>query len=67
MTPATARERVEAIAGAAGDDERAHNLEDQLYLDFVAHVAAHPGDVDLAGVAREVLRSQDIVFSRWCA
>lgn len=51
-----------------GDDEIAHSVEDSMYQDFVEFISK--GDFDkseLIEMAKELLKSQDINFSRWCA
>ncbi len=55
-----------AINQAARDPETAHILEDELYHEFILHVATH-GDENLRNMAMLVLRSKDISFPRWCA
>ena len=65
MTHDEAKQRVQAIRDAAGDDESAHGMEDQLYLDFVRHVASHEGPH--RAIAEEILKTGEIDFARWCA
>jgi hypothetical protein len=48
----------------AWDCESAHRLEDSLRAAFIEHVAA-TADEPLATMARMVLTSRDIEFSRW--
>lgn len=50
------------------DDEMAHSVEDSMYQDFVDFVSK--GDFDkseLIKMSKELLKSQDIDFARWCA
>lgn len=50
----------------AYDDERAHGMEDDLYFEFIKHVA----DLELGELsekAKLVLSSKQIEFKRWCA
>ena len=54
------------IEAMKDDDESAHNAEDALYASFIQHVADTAGG-DLAEMAREVLKTADIDFTRWCA
>lgn len=61
-----AKHRVEEIRRSAGDDERAHGMEDSLYSDFIKHVQALGID-GVSDVAAEILKTKDIDFSRWCA
>lgn len=71
MNAEEARERVEAIRAAAGDDEGAHSMEDELYRDFIAAIAQTVTDRGrpsaAAEVAQIVLMTQEIEFARWCA
>lgn len=62
MTLDEVYERLAEIDREKNDDERAHGLEDQLYIDVLAHLAAS-GEA-LAGLA---LKARDIKFRRWCA
>ena len=48
------------------DDENAHRLEDELYRDFIHHVADTTAG-ELAECAKLVLSSWDMKFSRWYA
>ena len=66
MTLQEVHDRVEFIKRVAGDDEAAHVAEDQLHEDFIAWVHAS-GAVELAEMARVVLTTQDVEFSRWYA
>lgn len=43
----------------------AHSKEDDLRDDFIKYVASLDGDV--AKLAREVLKTNNIDFARWCA
>jgi hypothetical protein len=58
--------RVAKIEEESWDDEVAHIKEDELRRDFIKHVA-ESGDKNLAEMASEVLKTEDIDFSRWCA
>lgn len=60
-------EKVREIRGAQKDYERAHILEDQLYLDFVAHVYTSSDDEELSAMARQVLVTRSINFPRRCS
>lgn len=60
------KKRVAEIEAMKGDDESAHNAEDALYASFIQHVA-DTADGELAEMAREVLKTADISFARWCA
>jgi hypothetical protein len=48
------------------DDERAHCSEDQLREAFIRHVADTAGG-ELSELARLVLTTSDMEFSRWYA
>ena len=54
------------IEAMKGDDESAHSAEDGLRAEFIALVA-EVGSPELAEMAREVLKTDDIRFCRWCA
>jgi cobalamin biosynthesis protein CobT len=55
---------MQEIEKQADDDAIAHGLEDDLYRRFVRHVA-QVGPPELAEMAQEVLKTQDISFMRW--
>jgi hypothetical protein len=57
--------RLADIAASAGDDEGAHCMQDELYEDFIAHVATLESDLGIC--ARLVLTVRDIEFERWYA
>ena len=59
-----AQERVQAIRDMA-DDELAHSFEDSLYCDF-AMMVAH-SDSEFSEIAKEICKTMDIDFARWCA
>ena len=64
--------RVTKIEEAAheNDDEGAHEQEDHLHRDFIRYVAERGSQElaeDLAVMAREILRTDDIDFMRWYA
>lgn len=65
---AEAKRRVAKIAEIGDDDsEQSHILEDLLYRDVLMTIRDHSDDVDASRLAGEVLRTQDIQFSRWYA
>lgn len=66
MTLEEIEARLEDIERSAKDSEMAHGLEDDLYIDFVQHVA-QMGPPELAEMAKAVLRSQQLDFPRLCA
>jgi hypothetical protein len=57
------RSRVIEIARVTWDAEKAHSLEDKLYLDFIKHIAEAKGPY--SALATEVLRSQELAVKRW--
>ena len=65
MTHDEAKMRVLAIREAAGDYETAHSMEDELYLDFVRHIAS--GQSQYRAVAEEILKTRKFDFARHCA
>ena len=60
------KQEVAKIEAMKGDDESAHSAEDGLRAEFIALVA-EVGSPELAEMAREVLKTDDIRFCRWCA
>ena len=66
MTPESVRQRVADIAACKGDDEHAHSMEDDLYFDVLAHIAAGLC-ADPKACANEATKSKEIDFQRWCA
>lgn len=62
----TIQQRVRHIEQCKGDYECAHGMEDQLMQDFIKHVA-EKGSPKLKAMAREVLKTEDIDFPRYCA
>jgi hypothetical protein len=65
MTKEQIIKNVKEIKGSQHDAEAAHSMEDSLYLEFVEYVATLP--IPIAEKAKEVLKTQYIEFSRWCA
>jgi hypothetical protein len=62
MTKEEITERVEGIKIAKADYELAHQLEDQLYLDFVKYVSTLK--TPIGDKAKELLKSREIDFYR---
>lgn len=60
------QKRIEKIKECAWDSEVAHGDEDSLYEDFIRFVAVD-GPEPFSAMAKEVLKTQEIIFSRWCA
>ena len=64
MDKTEAKERVEQIRLKMRDCETAHFMEDELYTEFIRHVAN--GDFgELSEVAKIVLEAEKIDFERW--
>ena len=61
------KSRVIEIRDISRDDERAHIFEDNLFHDFVVCIAEGNFEGDIKEGAKEVLKSLDIDFARWCA
>jgi len=59
-------DRVADIKAAIDDDEMAHCAEDNLRLDFIKHISK-TGTKEQRKMAREVLKTEEFDFSRWCA
>jgi hypothetical protein len=66
MNIADVKHRVLEIERMKGDNESAHFNEDSLYEDFVIYIAKE-GTGELAELAKEILKTQDIKFDRWYA
>ena len=57
------RERLAYIESVKDNDEAAHDAEDHLMVKFITYVAEN-GPEPLNEMAREVLKSQEILFER---
>jgi hypothetical protein len=57
--------RIDNIKAVSGDDEVAHIEEDALREDFIKYIAI--GGNVTSEMAKEVLKTNDIDFARWCA
>lgn len=66
LTVVEVEARVQAIRDIARDDERAHADEDALHA-FVLDAIAKGECADPAGCAAAALKTDAIVFARWCA
>jgi hypothetical protein len=58
--------RIEEIESNKRDDQRAHSEEDRLREDFIVFIAEN-GNKKLSEMAREIMKTNDIDFARWCA
>jgi hypothetical protein len=67
MTLEEIRKRVQQIEDVVWDNEKAHGLEDDLYLDFIRFVEKMTTDDTIGNLAAEVLKAADVEFSRWTA
>lgn len=56
---------VAEIKSTAGDDERAHSLEDDLHRAVLQAIAE--GAPNAVQLAKAALKSTEISFARWCA
>lgn len=63
MTITDIRTRLSAIELVKGDPETAHSMEDRLMRDFIKQVM-ESDCLELALLAHEVLKSDDIDFER---
>lgn len=68
------KEKIAEIESIKGDAERAHSKEDELYGEFVKYVSdfnPYPDNdfylLNLIEMAKEILKTNDIRFPRWCA
>lgn len=66
MTIEEIRNKVQEIYMVSADDEAAHGHEDDLYHEFVKHIA-ETGNKKQREMATEILKTKDIKFARWCA
>lgn len=65
MTLDDVRALVQAISERAFDNEAAHSMADDLYIEVLRAVAnGHP---DAGAMAAHALLVEDIDFERWCA
>ncbi|PJI12380.1 hypothetical protein CTV96_09540 [Bacillus altitudinis] len=64
MTIDDVQERIEVIRQIALDDEVAHGMEDELYIDVLEAIAN--GADNPEKLASEALKTKDIEFYRWC-
>lgn len=60
------KQQVAKIDAMKDDDESAYSAENGLRAEFIALVA-EVGSPELAAMAREVLKTDEIEFGRWCA
>ena len=60
-----AKARIEHLKEISGDDEAAHIEEDDLRDDFIIFVAKRKDRI--GKIAKIILTSEDVSFSRWCA
>jgi hypothetical protein len=66
MTREDVARRIDMLVAYADDDEKAHEMEDQLHQDVLQAIATGTCS-DPAGCANEALRTLSIEFERWCA
>ena len=59
--------RVKDIEECIDDYETAHGMEDDLFADFIKHVAHSLVDENLSEMAKAVLKTKKISFPRYCA
>ena len=60
------KKRIQEIASKSGDDETQHGQEDALRAAFIEAVARE-GSYPWAEMAKEILKTDDMDFARWCA
>nr|MDF9458028.1 hypothetical protein [Bacillus pumilus] len=63
MTVDEVKERVDDIRHGVSDDETAHGMEDDLYIDVLEAIAN--GADNPEKLAAEALKTQEIEFYRW--
>ena len=66
MTPEEVKQRVKDIEECVLDDEAAHSMEDELWFDVLASIAAGLCTNPKA-CAEEATKSRELDFARWCA
>lgn len=66
LTTKEVRRRVAAIRKAVQDDERAHGMENTLYIDVLRAIATHQCE-DPASCAKAALATEKLDFNRWTA
>lgn len=66
MKASDVEERLHKIREAMEDDERAHSLEDDLYLEVLKAIASGMCD-DPRACAAKAIETQVLAFGRWCA
>ena len=62
MTLEEIKNRIERIKDVIDDDEVAHIREDGLYFEFIESLAKEGNER-----AKEILKTRDLDFGRWCA
>ena len=67
MTLEEIRWRVGQIEASKRDYEKAHGMEDDLYANFIKYIASLKNCHGLPAMAKELLKTQDISFVRYCA
>lgn len=66
MTPRFILGYLQFIKQISGDDERAHSMEDNIHRAVLKAISLGKCQ-DIAKCCKEVLKSEEISFSRWCA
>ena len=59
--------RLAEIYDRRDDDETAHVMEDKLMIDFIKYISEYGADKHQKEMAKMVLKSGNINFSRWYA
>lgn len=69
LTVDIAKKEVQFIDSIKLDDEAAHSIEDDLYSLFIECVSENMYETieEMQQVAKEILKTKDIEFARWCA
>lgn len=60
------KNRIKDISECSGDDEAAHCMEDRLYFDLIKSISEEKCE-DIVLCCKEILKTKDIDFQRWCA
>lgn len=69
LTVELAKKEVQYIDSIKYDDEVAHSREDDLYSLFIECVSENMYETieEMQQIAKEILKTNDIDFARWCA
>ena len=58
---------IERLGIIEGDDEAAHDREDDLYIEVLTYIADGIPAKIASSLAKEALKARKLDFCRWCA